>query len=207
MSFVGLATLTRAQQTADPSSPELIGKQAVDVILKRYKIDQNNLVPKTDKPLRTDGKWAVGKEKPESCPKTNDPCVRVLYRTPDVDVTCEWTVLLRGSDDANIVLDLNEDAARYLIVRTASDQVKMKKLAGEIPSYPSIARDSHIRGSVKMLAHIDTTGHVDKITVISGPEMLRDAATKAVNTWVYEPLVIGSTSLPLLALITINFAS
>jgi hypothetical protein len=183
-----------------------IAEQAVHLILSRYKIDPNNSVPKTGKPLRTDGKWAIGKETPQSCPKTNDPCVRVLYRLSDVDVTCEWTVLLRGNDDANMVLDLNEDAARYLIVKLASDQIKLKKLSGEIPSYPFIAREAHIRGSVKMLAHIDTTGHVDKITVISGPEALRDAAVKALNSWVYEPLVIESSAIPLLALITINFA-
>jgi TonB family protein len=115
-------------------------------------------------------------------------------------------VLLRGSDDSNIVLNLNEDAARYLVVQSADDQVKLKKLSGEIPVYPFIARSAHVRGSVKMLAHIDTTGHVDRTTVISGPETLRDAAMTAVRSWVYEPLVVGNSAVPLVALITINFA-
>ena len=58
-----------------------------------------------------------------------------------------------------------------------------------------------------MLAHIDTTGHVDKITVISGPWPLRDAAVKALKSWVYEPLVVESSAIPLLTLVTINFVS
>jgi hypothetical protein len=158
MSLACSISVSNAQQSpaADPASQELIGKKAVALVLKRYKIDPNNSVPKTGKPLRTDGQWAVGKAIPQSCPKTDDPCVRVLYRVPDVDVTCEWTVLLRGSDDSNIVLNLNEDAARYLVVQFTDDQVKLKKLSGEIPVYPLIARRTHVRGSVKMLAHIDT---------------------------------------------------
>ncbi len=214
-SFVGIAMslgcsifTSGAQQSpaADAASQEVIGKQAVALILGRYKIDPNNSVPKTGKPLRTDGQWAVGKASPQSCPKTDDPCVRVVYRVPDVDVTCEWTVLLRGNNDSNIVLNLNEDAARYLVVQSADDQVRLKKLSGEIPVYPFIARSTHVRGSVKMLAHIDTTGHVDRTTVVSGPEALRDAAMTAVRSWVYEPLVVGNSAVPLVALITINFA-
>jgi TonB family protein len=208
MSLVGLVSIASAQQTPVAElTQQQIGEQAVHLILSRYKIDPSNVVSNTHKPLPSDGKWAVSKETPEACPKTNDPCVRVLYRVPDMNVTCEWTVLLRGNDDLNMVLDLNEDAARYLIVKSASDQIKLKKLSGEIPVYPSIARDNHIRGSVKMLAHVDATGHVDKVTVISGPEMLRDAAVKALNSWVYEPLVVGPSTISFLALITINFAS
>ena len=157
-SFVGIAMslgcsifTSGAQQSpaADAASQEVIGKQAVALILGRYKIDPNNSVPKTGKPLRTDGQWAVGKASPQSCPKTDDPCVRVVYRVPDVDVTCEWTVLLRGNNDSNIVLNLNEDAARYLVVQSADDQVRLKKLSGEIPVYPFIARSTHVRGSVR----------------------------------------------------------
>jgi hypothetical protein len=108
MSLSCAISTSSAQQSpaADPASQELIGRQAVALVLKRYKIDPNNSVPKTGKPLRADGQWAVGKALPQSCPKTDDPCIRVLYRVPDLDITCEWTVLLRGSDDSNIVLNL-----------------------------------------------------------------------------------------------------
>jgi TonB family protein len=200
-----ISTASPEQAPSTQVTQPQIGEQAIRLILSRYTIDPNNPVAKTGKPLRADGKWALGKETPQACPKADNLCVRVFYRVPDVDVTCEWTVLLRGKDEASIVLDLNEDAARYLTVRSAGDQVKLKKLSGEIPRYPFIAREAHVTGSVKMLAHIDTTGHVDKITVISGPEPLRDSAVKALKTWVYEPLVVESSAIPLQALITINF--
>ena len=182
-----------------------IGERAVKLVLSRYKIDPENMVPKTHKPLPTDGKWAISKDAPAACPKTIEPCVRVLYRVPDLNVTCEWTVLLRGSDDADVVLDLNEDAARYLVGKSVSGHASPKKLSGDPPVYPSIARDHHIRGSVKVLAHIDTTGHVNKITVISGPDLLRDAAVNTVNSWVYEPLIVGPSAVSLVALITVSF--
>jgi TonB family protein len=132
--------------------------------------------------------------------------VRVLYRVPDAGVLCEWTVLLRGGDEKNIVLAFNEDAARYLIGKPGSGPSTLKKLSGKNAAYPTKARDSRIQGTVKMMVHLDTTGHVDKITVISGPEALRDAAVTAVNGWVYEPLVIGSSAVPVQTLITMNFA-
>jgi TonB family protein len=131
--------------------------------------------------------------------------MRVLYRVPDAGVSCEWTVLLQGSDEANIVIDLNEDAARYL-TRKPYAPLGLKKLSGNSPVYPSSARDSRIQGAVKMTVRIDAAGHVDNIAVISGPEMLRDAAVTAVKSWVYEPLIIESNAVPVHTLISINFA-
>ena len=115
-------------------------------------------------------------------------------------------MLLQGTNDTDIVLDFNEDAARYLTRKPHSGMLGLKKLSGNNPPYPPRARDSRIQGTVKMTVHIDAAGHVDKIAVISGPEALRDAAITAVKGWVYEPLIIESNAVPVQTLININFA-
>jgi hypothetical protein len=206
ISLACLVSIAYAQQTANPSSPELIGKQAVDLVLSRFQIDSNNVVEKTGKPLSPNGKWAVAKETPASCPKTMNPCVRVLYSVPEADVICEWTVLLMSSDKNNFVIDLNENAARYLIGKPHTSTSNVPKLSGNNPSFPHDARDSRIQGNVKLIAEIDTTGHVGEIKEISGPEALRGVSTAAVKTWTYKPLIVESNAVPLRSLITINFA-
>lgn len=124
---------------------------------------------------------------------------------PDVTVSCEWIVLLRGNDEKDIVLDVNEDAARYLTDKQARGQFKLPLHSTKAPVYPPEARRLHLQGSVKMMAHITPNGHVDNVEVISGPEMLRDSAVRSVKDWVYEPLIIGSNAVPVGMIVTIHF--
>jgi TonB family protein len=206
MSFASLIPIADSQQlqSKDQPSQQSVGMQAVDLILNRYQVDKDNAVPKTHKPLSMDGKWSVGNGAPEICPKPAGACIRVQYRVSTVDVACEWTVLLQGSDDKNAVLDFNDDAARYLIAKP--DSIRPKKLSGDAPVYPPFARTVHTQGTVKMRVHIDATGKVDKVSVVSGPETLQEAAVNAMKTWTYEPLLVGSDAVPLQSLVAINFA-
>jgi hypothetical protein len=47
--------------------------------------------------------------------------------------------------------------------------------------YPPIARAAHVQGDVIMLVSFKLSGEVEKIEVISGPEMLKIAATNYVQ--------------------------
>jgi Gram-negative bacterial TonB protein C-terminal len=51
------------------------------------------------------------------------------------------------------------------------------------PIYPPIARAAHVEGVVVMLVNFKLNGEVEKIDVVSGPEMLKIAATKYVQGW------------------------
>jgi hypothetical protein len=51
------------------------------------------------------------------------------------------------------------------------------------PIYPPIAKAAHVEGDVVMLINFKTSGGVEKIDVVSGPEMLRIAATNYVQGW------------------------
>jgi hypothetical protein len=51
------------------------------------------------------------------------------------------------------------------------------------PVYPVMAKAEHVDGNVIMLVSFKTTGDVEKVTVVSGPEILRKAAVDYVQGW------------------------
>jgi len=51
------------------------------------------------------------------------------------------------------------------------------------PLYPPIAKAAHVEGNVVMLVNFKTSGDVEKIDIVSGPEMLKIAATNYVQGW------------------------
>ena len=55
------------------------------------------------------------------------------------------------------------------------------------PSYPALARQTNVQGSVLLLAHIGKDGNVQDVQLLSGPEILLDAAREAVKQWHFKP--------------------
>ena len=67
-------------------------------------------------------------------------------------------------------------------------QVQVARLLKSVPPvYPSMARTNHISGDVTLDALIDANGNITELKVISGPPILRQAATDAVWHWKYDP--------------------
>jgi TonB family protein len=205
--FLIAATTPAISQQAQLPQPsqQSIGEQAVKVVLDHYRIDSDNIVQQTGAPLSPQGKWAISTNVPDSCPKTTYPCVRVLYTVLGTDISCEWTVLLRGSAADDVILDVNEDAAHYLTGKTASANSNQRSLRQPAPEYPIRARENRIQGTVKMLTHIAADGHVDKVVVISGPDVLRSAAVDALKKWIYFPLKIDSIAVAVQTVVEIHF--
>jgi TonB family protein len=54
---------------------------------------------------------------------------------------------------------------------------------GAKPVYPPIAKAAHVEGDVVLLVSFKTTGEADDVTVVSGPPMLRQAATDYLKSW------------------------
>jgi TonB family protein len=57
------------------------------------------------------------------------------------------------------------------------------------PDYPAIARLAHVGGEVKLQVTIGPDGHVTSSKILSGPEMLAEAAKDCVQEWIYDPIV------------------
>ena len=73
------------------------------------------------------------------------------------------------------------------------------------PIYPEYAKAIGISGAVVMMALIDGEGKIAKLSVVSGPPILRDAATTAVNQWTYKPFLLKGKPMFLQTMITVNF--
>jgi protein TonB len=59
------------------------------------------------------------------------------------------------------------------------------------PVYPSIAKAARVQGTVVLQATISKTGSIENLHVISGPQMLQQAALDAVKSWRYRPYLLS----------------
>ncbi len=73
------------------------------------------------------------------------------------------------------------------------------------PIYPRIAISARVEGAVKVEAIISTSGHIESAHVISGPEMLRQAAIDAIRNARYKPYELNGSLTAVETTITVNF--
>ena len=74
------------------------------------------------------------------------------------------------------------------------------------PIYPSIAKAARITGTVVIDATISKTGAIVNPHVVSGPQMLRQAALDAVKTWRYRPYTLNNEPTDVETTVSIVFA-
>jgi protein TonB len=89
--------------------------------------------------------------------------------------------------------------------RVSSGVISGLKISGTNPTYPPIARAAHVSGAVVLQALISKEGTIKNLRVVSGPEMLRTAATEAVQTWRYKPYLLNGEPTEVDTQITVNF--
>lgn len=73
------------------------------------------------------------------------------------------------------------------------------------PSYPVLARQMKVQGSVILQALIGRNGLIQDLRVVSGPPILAGAAEEAVKQWHFKPHYQGSEAVETQAKITVNF--
>jgi TonB family protein len=73
------------------------------------------------------------------------------------------------------------------------------------PPYPVEARSHGISGDVTLDATIAEDGSVRKVTVVSGPGILANAALIAVRKWRFSPAMLNGKPLEVQKRITIAF--
>lgn len=73
------------------------------------------------------------------------------------------------------------------------------------PIFPPIAKAAHVVGTVVLQIEIDPAGSVGKVKIISGPEMLRQAAIDAVKQWRYRPFVVDGSPAAVSAAVIMPF--
>jgi protein TonB len=103
----------------------------------------------------------------------------------------------------------SESAAN--VTREASEHVQMSAGTSEMvtstvrPSYPLLARQMKVQGSVILQALIGKDGIIQNLRVVSGPRILASAAQDAVRQWHFKPHIEGKEAVETQAKITVNF--
>jgi len=73
------------------------------------------------------------------------------------------------------------------------------------PSYPTLAKQMKVQGSVVLQALIGKEGTIQDLQVLSGPQILSSAAREAVMQWRFKPYYQSGQAVETEAKITVNF--
>jgi TonB family protein len=167
-------------------------------------------------------------EPPQAAPDPPDPApVVVSNRTVlpplEVEVVAGDThrVIRPGSNSLHVdlqpdmppqpAIDAGESEPAAKVTSNAAEHVEMSTDASSVvttpvkPSYPLLARQMKVQGSVILQALIGRDGIIQNLRVVSGPRILASAAQDAVRQWHFKPHLEGAEAVETQAKITVNF--
>ena len=75
-------------------------------------------------------------------------------------------------------------------IRVSSETLAGLLISRPDPIYPPEAIGMHVSGAVVMRVIIGTTGRVEYLVPVSGPEMLLEPYAEAIRRWVYRPYLV-----------------
>ena len=94
-------------------------------------------------------------------------------------------------------------AARAL--KVGGDLQAGKLVKKVMPVYPAMASSARVQGMVRFAAVIGKDGKIQNLKVLTGSQMLVQAATEAVKQWVYQPTLLNGEPVEVQTQIDINF--
>lgn len=97
------------------------------------------------------------------------------------------------------------DTVAVAPVRVSLGAQEAKIIRRVIPTYPALAKQVRVQGTVKLLGVISTEGRIEKLQVISGHPLLIQAAVDAVKQWTYRPTLLSGQPVEVMAPIDVNF--
>jgi len=74
-----------------------------------------------------------------------------------------------------------------------------------LPVYPIDAKKAGVSGTVVLAATIDTDGTVKELHVVSGPDLLQQAALDAVREWRYRPYLLNGQPVEVHTIVNVIF--
>jgi TonB family protein len=107
--------------------------------------------------------------------------------------------------------EIREAEPAATVTSNAAERVAMSSDASELvtksvkPTYPMLARQMKVQGSVILQALIGRDGIIQNLHVVSGPQILASAAEDAVRQWHFRPHIEGAEAVETEAKITVNF--
>ena len=89
---------------------------------------------------------------------------------------------------------------------TVSKGVQAAKILRQVkPSYPPLAVQAHMSGTVRLAAIISRDGSIQNLQVVSGHPLLTTAAVDAVKQWRYMPTLLNGEAVEVITQIDVNF--
>jgi periplasmic protein TonB len=100
----------------------------------------------------------------------------------------------------------NQQPAAPVAPLPIGGDVKQARLLSSIPPvYPTLAKNQHVSGDVRIDALIDANGRVTTMKVVSGPTLLHQSAMDALRQWKYQPALLDGKPAPMHLTVTIQF--
>jgi TonB family protein len=98
-----------------------------------------------------------------------------------------------------------QPAAPEVPLPIGGDVRSAKLISSVSPVYPTLAKNQHVSGEVRVDALIDANGRVTTMKVISGPTLLHQAAMDALRQWKYQPAALDGKAVPMHLTVTLQF--
>lgn len=187
------APATAATQTSKPSDTQSKQDQ---------KSNQDNT---TQKETTTPSAQVLSP--PPEAPKPSTPVVKEEASAADNAPPSLGAVSGSANGMGSIVKDVSASVPKLANqkLRVSSGVAQGQLLARVNPQYPTAARQERVEGTVVLQAVIAKDGSVQKLTVVSGPNMLTKAAMDAVKQWHYKPFTLNGESVEADTQINVNF--
>jgi TonB family protein len=86
-----------------------------------------------------------------------------------------------------LLLCLTASSSRQLLAQSAPAKPHRKVIVMFDPEYPTIMKNGHFDGQVRLEATVSANGTVSKVEVKGGNPILAQCASQAVTRWKYAP--------------------
>lgn len=90
-------------------------------------------------------------------------------------------------------------------ISVSSGVMASNLIDSEPPSYPRLAKLTHIQGQVVLQVFISKDGTVDHVNAVKGHRFLRGAAKDAVKHWRYRPYLVNGRPVEVATIVTVDF--
>jgi general secretion pathway protein A len=153
-------------------------------------------------PPRGDAEYLTSRRKVVP-PALSRPLVKLTARPTTTEPPPIVAMQTRDLDIGKGLVATSPSAPKPLEPNPSGQVLQPKLLSSTQPVYPLAAHMINAHGTVVLDATVDETGKVTTTKVISGPDLLTQAATEALRTWKYEPATLNG--LPVTAHVQVRF--
>jgi protein TonB len=96
-------------------------------------------------------------------------------------------------------------AADGQFMRLGGNVANARLVSQPAPVYPPLAKAARVQGTVRFDVQIGADGHVTGLQLLSGHQLLVQAAMDAVQHWVYQPTLLNGNPVPVATTVDVNF--